>query len=72
MHEAIGRLPNGDSLVLGSAIVTGFPSELREEEIGGLLNPQLLAGGGKAAVLDLRAPEFRLEDFDDAVRRVVQ
>ncbi|MGH7481686.1 MAG: hypothetical protein ACRELV_05985, partial [Longimicrobiales bacterium] len=39
-------------------------------EMGGLLNPQLLAHDGQAAVLDLRVPEFRIEPFDDAVRRL--
>lgn len=38
--------------------------------MGGLLNPQLLAGEGQAAVLDLRVPELRIERFDAALRRV--
>lgn len=70
VHGEIGWLPNGSSLVLESAIVADFPPEFEESEVGGLLNPQLLAGDGQAAVLDLRVPELRIEPFDDAVRRV--
>jgi CubicO group peptidase (beta-lactamase class C family) len=65
-----GRLPNGRSLVLEAAIVADFPSLFQQSEVGGLLNPQLLATAGQAAVLDLRVPELRMEPFDLAVRRL--
>ncbi len=70
VHEELGQLPDGNSLFLESAIVTDFPPEFRQAEVGGLLNPQLLAGDGQAAVLDLRVPELRFEPFNDAVRRL--
>ena len=70
VHEETGRLPDGNSLFLESAIVTDFPPEFRQAEVGGLLNPQLLVGDGQAAVLDLRVPELRIEPFNDAVRRL--
>lgn len=68
VHNASGLLANGRSLVLESAIVADFPPIFQEERVGGLLNPQLLAGEGQAVVLDLRVQEFRLQRFDDAVR----
>ena len=37
-----GRLSDGNSLVLESAIVADFPPEFQQAEAGGLLNPQLL------------------------------
>ena len=55
VHEETGRLPDGNSLFLESAIVTDFPPEFRQAEVGGLLNPQLLVGDGQAAVLDLQS-----------------
>lgn len=47
-----------------------LPSEFRQFEIGGLPNPQLLVGEGRAAALDLRVPELRIESFDQAVQRL--
>ena len=70
VHEEMGRLPDGNFLVLESAIVTDFPPGFQQGEVGGLLNPQLLVRDGQAAVLDLRVPELRIEPFNDAVRRV--
>lgn len=70
VHGERGRLPNGDEVFLESAIVADFPPFFEREEGGGLLNPQLLAGGERAAVLDLRIPELRFERFDHAVRRL--
>ncbi|MGH7480519.1 MAG: hypothetical protein ACRELV_00060, partial [Longimicrobiales bacterium] len=70
IREQVGRLPDGSALVIGSAIVAEFPPQFEAWEMGGLLNPQLLAHDGQAAVLDLRVPEFRIEPFDDAVRRL--
>ena len=70
VQGAVGRLPDGNSLVLESAIVTDFPPAFQRGEVGGLLNPQLLVGEGQAAVLDLRVPELRIEPLSDALRRV--
>lgn len=55
---------------LGLATVADFPPEFERSEVGGALSPQLLAGPGRAAALDLRVPELRLEPFRDAVRRL--
>lgn len=65
-----GVLPNGEPLAVDTAIVATFPPELEKLGIGGLLNPQLLASSDRAVVLDLRAPELRLEPFSQAVRRL--
>ena len=70
VQRQTGRLPNGRSLLLESAIVADFPPEIRGSEVGGLLNPQLLASTDEAVVLDLRVAELRIEPFDDGVRRV--
>jgi hypothetical protein len=64
-----GRLPDRTTLILESAIVADFPPEFQQEEFGGLLNPQLLAGDDRAVVLDLRVPEFRIEDVEQAAYR---
>lgn len=69
VHGEIGRLPNGDSLMLEAAIVADFPPMFQEEKVGGLINPQLLAGENQAVVLDMQVPELRIEDFNDAIRR---
>lgn len=66
----IGRSPDGAEVSLGRAIVVDFPPMFEDAEIGGLLNPQLLAGADGASVLDLRVPELRLEPFDEAVQRL--
>ncbi len=65
----VGRSEDGRSLAFGAAIVADFPQMFEHEEVGGLLNPQLLARDGQAVVLDLRVPELRFQRFDDAVRR---
>ena len=70
LGPVVGQLPSGNTLVIESAIVTDFPPELEEAGLGGLLNPQLLAAKGDAAVLDLRVPELRIERFDTASRRL--
>ena len=70
LGRVIGRLPSGRTLIIESAVVADFPPELEQAGVGGLLNPQLLAGKGEAAVLDLRVPELRIERFDVATRRL--
>ena len=70
VRDLTGLLDDGGSLELESAIVADFPPVLEEQQIGGLLNPQLLAGPDRAAVLDLRVPELRFEPFDAAGRRL--
>ncbi len=70
MQRQVGWLPDGDSLVIESAVVAEFAPYFQQVKVGGLLSPQLLAGDGEAAVLDLRVPELRIEPFDDALHRV--
>ncbi|HUG44411.1 MAG TPA: hypothetical protein VMN76_09240, partial [Acidobacteriota bacterium] len=70
IRNAAGRLADGRSIVLESVIVADFPPKFQDEEVGGLLNPQLLASDGQAVVLDLRVPELRFERLDHAVRRI--
>lgn len=64
------RLDDGSTLVLPLALVADFPPEFEQQQVGGALSPQLLAGPGQAAALDLRVPELRVEPFSDAVRRL--
>lgn len=66
----VGRLPDGTAVALELAIVADFPSHFKEGGIGGLINPQLLAGEGQGVLLDLRTAELRIEPFEDAVRRI--
>ncbi len=66
----IGRLEDGGLVALELAAVTEFAPEFEQFEIGGVISPQLLAGPGQAAALDLRVPELWLEPFEDAVRRL--
>jgi aspartyl protease len=69
VREQAGRL--GDQQVpIKIAIVAPFPPEFQASGIAGLVNPQLLAGEGEAAALDLRVPELRFESFDRARRRL--
>ncbi|MDE0083893.1 MAG: aspartyl protease family protein [Gammaproteobacteria bacterium] len=70
LGRVVGQLPSGDTLVIESAVVADFLPEMEQAGLGGLLNPQLLAGEGEAAVLDLRVPELRIERFDVASRRL--
>lgn len=70
LGRVVGQLPSGDTLVIESAVVADFPPELEQAGLGGLLNPQLLVSNGEAAVLDLRVPEFRIERFNAASRRL--
>lgn len=70
LHELSARLDDGSDLTLPMATVVAFPPEFRQFEIGGALSPQLLAGHGHAAALDLRVPELRIESFDESVRRL--
>ena len=65
----VGQLRSGATLTLDVAAVATFPPMFETAKIGGLINPQLLAGDELAATLDLRVPELRIEPFDDAVRR---
>jgi hypothetical protein len=70
VHELAARLDDDSELTLGMAAVADFPPEFRQFEIGGVLSPQLLAGQGQAAALDLRVPELRIEPFQQSVRRL--
>jgi hypothetical protein len=45
-------------LQLREAILVDFPPIFRDQRIGGLLSPQLLAPAGMAAILDLHAPRL--------------
>ena len=61
---------DGRAMALGQVVIADFPPEFERSGIGGALSPQLLAGSGQAAALDLRVPELRFEPFRDAVRRL--
>jgi hypothetical protein len=64
------RFIDGSELALPEAAVTEFPLFFKEHEVAGVLSPQLLSPAGSAAVLDLRVPELRIEEFEGAVRRL--
>ncbi len=70
VRNPVAQLEGGGTVALRLALVADFPPEFERFEIGGVISPQLLAGAGRAAALDLRAPELRLEPFDAAVRRL--
>lgn len=70
VRNQVGRLADGTALTLKVAMVASFSPEFEAAEVGGLLSPQLLAGDGQAAALDLRFPELRIETFKDAVNRL--
>lgn len=70
VRGATGTLADGTELRLDVAVVADFPPMFAELEIGGLINPQLLAGPDRASALDLRVPELRFEAFDEAVARL--
>lgn len=70
VRDQPGELLGGHTLSLPMAIVAGFPPEFEKAEIGGLLNPQLLASEGNAVVFDLKGSELRFEPFDRAVDRL--
>lgn len=71
VRNQVGELGDGHRIHLAAAVVASFPPEFEKAEIGGLLNPQLLAQGEGAVVLDFRVPELRLEpSFSGAVRRL--
>jgi Aspartyl protease len=70
LSDLSARLDDGSELTLATAAVADFPPEFRQFEIGGALSPQLLAGDGEAAALDLRVPELRIEPFGQSVRRL--
>lgn len=70
VRDQVGELGEGNQIRLTEAVVASFPPEFQDAEIGGLLNPQLLAQGANAVVLDLRVPELRFEPFVAAVRRL--
>lgn len=65
-----GHLAGETPLILDLAAVAAFPPMFETAEIGGLINPQLLAGREQATTLDLRVPEIRIEAFQDAMRRI--
>jgi hypothetical protein len=64
------ELDDTTPLTLAQASVGDFPPEFERSQIGGVISPQLLAGPGKAAVLDLRIPELRLESEGAALSRL--
>ena len=70
LKKQAGRVEDGRPLTLDLATVADFPPEFEQLDIGGVLSPQLLAGPGEAAVLDLRVPELVFEPFAGAVRRL--
>jgi hypothetical protein len=70
IRHARGRLPEGAVVDLSVAMITDFADDFEQLRIGGIISPQLLAGDGRVATLDLRTPELRLETFGDAVRRL--
>lgn len=70
VRDQVGELGDGNQVRLPAAVVASFPPDFENAEIGGLLNPQLLAQGESAVVLDLRVPELRFESFARAVRRL--
>jgi hypothetical protein len=63
-------LDDGSPLELTVAAVADFAPDFEQANIGGAINPQLLARAGEAAALDLRVPELRFEPFDAAVARL--
>lgn len=58
-----------DSIELPLALVLGMPNALRPLGIGGVLAPHLLAGPGRATVLDLRGGAMIEEADDEASKR---
>ena len=70
LRNLAAQLDDGSALTVAVTAVADFPAEFQQFEIGGILNPQLLAGSGRAAALDLRVPELRLEPFEQAVQRL--
>lgn len=70
VRDVVGRVSKDGTLTLPLAAVAGFPASFERAGIGGLINPQLLAGDAQSAALDLRVPELRIEPFDVAVRRL--
>lgn len=70
VRDQTGILENGAGLSIPVGVVSSFPPEFEEAEIGGLLNPQLLAADDEAVVLDLRVPELRIEPFEAAIRHL--
>ena len=67
VENTVLRLDGDRELKLREAIVVELPKIFAEQQIAGLLSPQLLAAPHTAAVLDLRAPRLRFEPFDAAV-----
>jgi hypothetical protein len=70
VQDLVAELGNDRKLSVGTAVVANFPPMFQAAQIGGLLNPQLLARDGEAVVLDMRVPELRIESFDQAVHRL--
>jgi hypothetical protein len=70
VQDLVAEHGNDKRLSVGTAVVANFPPMFQAVQIGGLLNPQLLARGGEAVVLDMRVPELRIESFDQAVHRL--
>lgn len=70
LPELSANLDGGAVLTLWPAVVAEFPPEFEKAEVGGVISPQLLAGPGRAAALDLRVPDLRLEPFSEALKRL--
>jgi hypothetical protein len=70
VRDQEATLPSGGTLDLEAAIVADFPPAFESAELGGLLNPQLLAAEGEAVVLDLPRGELRIERYEDAIARL--
>ncbi|HEV7669239.1 MAG TPA: hypothetical protein VGS22_11980 [Thermoanaerobaculia bacterium] len=70
VRNITGTLADGSTLRIEAAGIADFPPLFEQNELGGLLSPQLLAPKGLAAVLDLRVPELRFEPFEAAVARL--
>jgi hypothetical protein len=65
-----GLLDDGSTLELALAAVADFAPDFEKANVAGAISPQLLAGAGEAAAMDLRIPELRLEPFAAAVARL--
>jgi hypothetical protein len=70
VRAVTAQLDDTTPLTLAQAAVGDFPPEFERSQIGGVISPQLLAGPGEAAVLDLRIPELRLEPEGVALSRL--
>jgi hypothetical protein len=70
VRNVAATLDGGGQLVFDTAAVADFPPLFKDNQIGGLVSPQMLAGDTQAAVLDLRVPDLRFEPFETAVTQL--